>query len=57
MHAMAFNGLLHRYMRGPTQPAQETHVLAAKFRKLADAVKASMPTRRGPTLSVPAVKV
>jgi transcriptional regulator with XRE-family HTH domain len=40
MQALAFNGLLRRCMRGPTQLGQEAQVLAANLRKLADAVEA-----------------
>jgi transcriptional regulator with XRE-family HTH domain len=40
MQAVAFNGLLRRHMRGPTQPGQEAHVLAANLRTLADAIEA-----------------
>ncbi len=40
IRAVAFNGLLRRYMRGPTQPGQEAQVLAANLRKLADAIEA-----------------
>ncbi len=40
MQTVAFNGLLRRYMRGPTQPGQEAQVLAANLRKLADAMEA-----------------
>ena len=40
MQTVAFNGLLRRYMRGPTQPGQEAQVLAANLRKLADAIDA-----------------
>lgn len=40
MQAVAFHGLLRRYMRGPTQPGQEAQVLAANLRQLADAIDA-----------------
>jgi hypothetical protein len=40
MQAVAYNGLLRRYMRGSSQRGQEAQVLAANLRKLADAVEA-----------------
>jgi transcriptional regulator with XRE-family HTH domain len=40
VQALAFNGLLRRYMRGPAQRGQEAQVLAANLRNLADVVEA-----------------